>query len=63
MSMSSMSRDFWHETPPSNETFPLHICWARQCALDLENPSQNCLNATILKENTDTNVKNQGQQG
>ena len=64
VSVSSMSRDFWHGNHhQAMKHFLYMYVESRQCALDLENPSQNCLNATILKEGIDTNVKNQWQQG
>lgn len=60
VSVSSVSGNFWHENyHQAMKHFLFMYVESRQCALDLENPSQNCLNASILREGTDTNVKNQ----
>lgn len=64
VSVSSASGNFWRGNHhQAMKHFLFMYTESRQCALDLENPSQNCLNTTILKEGIDTNVKNQWQQG
>lgn len=55
---------FWHGNHQQTMKHFLFIyIESCQCVLDLGNPSQNCLNAPVLKGSIDTNVKNQWQQG
>lgn len=64
VSVSPASGNFWHGNHQQTmEHFLFMYIEPYQCALDLENPSWNCLNAPIFKEGNDTNVKDQSQQG
>lgn len=64
VSVSSASGNFWHGNHHHTmKHFLFMYIESRQCALDLKNPSQNCLKCSILKEGIDTNVKNQWQRG